>query len=239
VHPVHFEGRYFRSRGPLAAPRSPQGRPVICQAGGSPRGRSFAARWAETIIGSARSVAGMKAFREDIRQRAAGFGRDPDSIKVLFLVSPVVDQFREAARQRRDADIADANTHMEWHLASLSRVSGIDFSRFDLDEILPELASNGHQTLVAQYAGRTLRDIVSAGWALSDIDLVGNYDDVAGTLSEVMQEVGGDGFLIVYPDMTRRYVAEITDGLVPALQKRGVVRKRYEHAMLRDNLMAF
>ena len=52
VHPVHFEGRYFRSRGPLSAPRSPQGRPVICQAGGSARGRTFAARWAETIIAS-------------------------------------------------------------------------------------------------------------------------------------------------------------------------------------------
>ena len=52
VHPVFFEGKYFRSRGPLSAPRSPQGRPVICQAGGSARSRTFAARWAETIIAS-------------------------------------------------------------------------------------------------------------------------------------------------------------------------------------------
>ena len=63
VHPIHYQGEYVRIRGPLSAPRSPQGRPVICQAGGSPRGRAFAARWAETIIASANGIAAMKALR--------------------------------------------------------------------------------------------------------------------------------------------------------------------------------
>src|SRR6202790_1193225 len=97
VHPVHFEGKYFRSRGPLAAPRSPQGYPVICQAGGSARGRTFAARWAETIISSAGSIAAMKEFRADIRAQAEAFGRDPDHIKVLFLIAPIMDEFQETA----------------------------------------------------------------------------------------------------------------------------------------------
>lgn len=239
VRPVYFEGKYFRSRGPLGAPRSPQGRPVICQAGGSPRGRQFAARWAETVIGTARSVASMKAFREDIRAKAREAGRDPDSIKVLFLITPIVDGSRESAELRRRAQLDDTERHLDAHLASLSRTSGIDFSKFDLDEPLPELKSNGHQTLVAQYTGRTLREIGGSGKMLSDVNLVGTASDVAARLSEIVDEVGGDGFLLMDPDLTRRYIAEITDGLVPALQRLGVVRTHYEHERFRDNLIAF
>jgi long-chain alkane monooxygenase len=239
VHPVHFEGQFFRARGPLSAPRSPQGRPVICQAGGSARGRTFAARWAETIIASAGTPATMKAFRDDIRAQAAGFGRNPDDIKVLFLITPVVDEFQEAAEARRDAQVQEALTHVDFHLASFSRLTGIDFSRFDLDEVLPDLTSNGHQTVAAQCSGRTLRDILSTGRMLRGIDVVGTPDKVAGKLAEVMEEVGGDGFLLVLPELTRRYLSEIADGLVPALQKLGVVRRQYEHVMLRDHLREF
>ncbi|SDV50686.1 NtaA/DmoA family FMN-dependent monooxygenase [Chitinasiproducens palmae] len=239
VHPVHFEGEYFRSRGPLAAPRSPQGRPVICQAGGSPRGRVFAAQWAETIITSARSVAGMKAFRNDIRQRALAAGRNPDHIKCLFLINPIVDQTRAGAEARREAQQADAAAHLEVHLASLARTSGIDFSKFDPDEPLPELRSNGHQTLVAQYTGRTLREIALTGKGLADVDLVGTPAEVAGKLADIIDEVGGDGFLFMEPELTRRYIAEITDGLVPELQKLGAVRRVYDHQQFRDNLLAF
>lgn len=239
VHPVHYQGKYFSTRGPLSAPRSPQGRPVICQAGGSPRGRTFAARWADTVIGSASSVDGMKAFRDDIRAQAASFGRDPDSLKILFLVAPIVDEFRESAMARRDAQKADAAAFIEWHLASSSRLTGIDFSKFDLDEPLPELDSNGHRTLAAAYAGRTLREIAGSGRQTADLDLNGTACEVAARLSEMMDAIGGDGFLIMNGELTRRYVTEITDGLIPALQRLGVVRTRYEHALFRDNLLAF
>jgi len=239
VKPINFEGKYFKSRGPLCAPRSPQGRPVICQAGGSPRGRAFAARWADTIIGSARNVPAMKVFRDDIRARAKSFGRNPDDIKILFLASPIVDENHEAAIAKRDAQIADANKFMEWHLASFSRLTGIDFSKYDIDEKLPALTSNGHQTLAAQYEGRTLRDLVESGRTMTDIDLVGTYQNVAHKLADIMEEVGGDGFLFLNGELTRRYFTEITDGLVPELQKLGVVRKKYAHAMFRDNLLDF
>src|SRR5258708_5127887 len=139
VHPVHFEGKYFRSRGPLSAPRSPQGHPVICQAGGSPRGRTFAARWADTIISQAGTVAAMKQFRDDIRAQAQGFGRNPDDIKVLFLIAPIVDEYPDSANARRQARIEEANTHPDFYLANLSRLTGIDFSKYDLDEPLSVL----------------------------------------------------------------------------------------------------
>jgi FMN-dependent oxidoreductase (nitrilotriacetate monooxygenase family) len=239
VHPVHFEGKYFRSRGPLAAPRSPQGYPVICQAGGSPRGRTFAARWAETIISSAGSIAAMKEFRADIRAQAEAFGRDPDHIKVLLLVAPIIDEFQETAIARKQARIEEANTHKEFYLAHMSRLTGIDFSKYDLDEKLPTLTSNGHQTVAAQYSGRTPREIIQAGRSLRDVDLVGTPEMVARQMSDIMDEVGGDGFLITDPELTRRYISEVVDGLVPALQKIGAVRARYEHIMLRDNLREF
>ena len=100
VHPIHHEGKYFRCRGPLNAPRSPQGRVPICQAGGSPRGQHFASRWADTIITEAGSVDAMKAYREGVRRGAGPPGATP-TIKVLFLAYPIVDTTMEAARERQ------------------------------------------------------------------------------------------------------------------------------------------
>jgi FMN-dependent oxidoreductase (nitrilotriacetate monooxygenase family) len=239
VRPVFHEGKYFRSRGPLSAPRSPQGHPVICQAGGSPRGRRFAAQWAETIIASAGSVDAMKAFRDDIRAQAAGFGRNPDDIKLMFLIAPIIDVSMEAAQARNRARLAEAESHIEFYLANMSRVTGIDFSQYPLDEKLPELTSNGHLSVAKGFSGRTPREIVMQGRSVRDVDLVGTPDRVAAQMAEVMDAVGGDGFLIMDPDFTRRYITEIADGLTPALQKLGVVRTQYEFAMLRDNLRAF
>ena len=92
VHPINHDGKYFRCRGPLNAPRSPQGRVPICQAGGSPRGQRFASRWADTIITEGGgSVGSMKAYRDRVRQQAAEYGRNPDDIKVLFLAHPIID----------------------------------------------------------------------------------------------------------------------------------------------------
>src|SRR5580658_8703555 len=209
VHPVHFEGKYFRARGPLSAPRSPQGHPVICQAGGSPRGRTFAARWAETIISSAGSVSAMKEFREDIRTQARKFGRNPDHIKVLFLIAPIIDEYQDTANARKQARIDEANAHQDFYLAHMSRLTGIDFSKYDLDEKLPALTSNGHQTVAAQYSGRTPREIIQAGRSIGDVDLVGTPERVAGQMTEIMREVGGDGFLVTDPELTRRYISEV------------------------------
>jgi FMN-dependent oxidoreductase (nitrilotriacetate monooxygenase family) len=239
VHPVFHKGKYFSSRGPLSAPRSPQGHPVICQAGGSPRGRTFAARWAETIIAAAGSVDDMKKFRDEIRAKAVSFGRNPDHIKVMFLIAPIIDVSMEAAQARKQARIAESESHIEFYLANMSRVTGIDFSKYDLDEKLPELTSNGHLSAAKGFSGRTPREIVRQGRSLRDFDLVGTPDVVAAQMSEIMDAVGGDGFLVMDPDFTRRYITEIADGLTPALQKLGVVRTKYEFAMLRDNLRAF
>ena len=239
VHPIDHDGKYYKVRGPLSAPPSPQRSPVICQAGGSARGKRFAAQWAETIICAPRGVEAMKAYRADVRQAAADAGRDPDTIKLLFLVSPIVDETQEAADARRQDRWDSAERETEFGLAALSRSSGIDFSRFDLDEPLPQLESNGHQSMVRQLEGKVLRDVLRYQRSLECVPLTGTADGVAAEMDELMQEVGGDGFLLVESYFSRRYVTEICDGLVPELQKRGLTRTKYEHARFRDNLLAF
>jgi long-chain alkane monooxygenase len=239
VHPVDFEGKWFRSRGPLNAPRSPQGSPVICQAGGSGRGRQFAATWAETIIAQVSTPEKMKAFRDDVRARATSIGRDPDTIKVLFLASPILGDSREHAQERLAASRNLTDWTMQYQLASLSRLSGVDFSQFDLDEPLPEIKSNGHQHSTAGLQGKVLREVLEGQLRFGSDLFVGTPADVAAVMDEVMQEVGGDGFLMANSYFSRRYVMEVCDGLVPELQKRGLTRTAYEHEHFRDNLMAY
>src|SRR6185503_13612992 len=90
VHTIDFEGQYYRSRGPLNSGPCPQGQPVIAQAGGSERGRRFAAQHADTIVAHVKGIDQMKWYRDDIRAKMAACGRNPDSCKVLFLISPIL-----------------------------------------------------------------------------------------------------------------------------------------------------
>jgi FMN-dependent oxidoreductase (nitrilotriacetate monooxygenase family) len=239
VHPVYHEGKYFRCRGPLNAPRSPQGRPPICQAGGSPRGQAFAAKWADTIITDAGNVEGMKAYRANVRKNAIAAGRDPNTVKVLFLAYPLIDTTMEAAQERRRLIREDANRHLEAQLSTMSRLTNIDFSQFDRDEPLPELFTNGHQSSLAKWIGKTPREVAVSQSAKMGIDFTGTSDHVAGMMQEIMEEVGGDGFLFFNGTFDRRYLMEVFDGLVPELQRRGLTRKAYAHKHFRDNLLEF
>ena len=240
VHPIHHEGKYFRCRGPINAPRSPQGRVPICQAGGSPRGQLFASRWADTIITEGGgSIEKMKEYRDNVRRQAVELGRNPDDIKVLFLAQPIIDVSMEAARERVRMKEVEMDQHIDLHLSGMSRLTGIDFSKFDLDAPLPELTTNGHQSSLAKWVGKTPRSIVKTYGRKGGIDFSGTADHVAGMMQEVMEEVGGDGFLFFNSYFDRRYVIEVCDGLVPELQRRGLTREAYAHRHLRDNLLEF
>jgi len=243
VHAVNFEGRYFNCRGPLNVVRPPQGHPVICQAGGSPRGRNFAARVADTVIATATTAEQMRGFRSDIRARMVAQGRKPDDCKVLFLVSPVVAETEEEARSKKARITADPG-YVEATLAAMASWTDIDFSAFDLDSPLPEVSTNGGQTSLAKFAqhgsGRTLRELALGG-VNDSVDFVGTPEQVADRMEGVMDTVGGDGFLIARPGLhlTRQYVDEITEGLVPVLQRRGLTRTSYSFKHFRDNLLEF
>ena len=243
VHRFDFSGKYYRTRGPLNSGPAPQGQPVIAQAGGSPRGRKFAAAHADTVIAQVKSVEAMKAYRDDVRRLMVAAGRNPDTCKVMFTVNPILGETMDAAEERHKRRIAFTREHIEDRLASFGKTVNIDFNKFDLDKPLPDdVTTNGHVQLLEEYrkhaAGRTIREtMVTFNNALPE--LVGTPDAVAARMGEIMEEVGGDGFLISMPNVTRLTLAEIEDGLVPALQDRGLVRKAYEHKHFRDNLLAY
>ncbi len=249
VHPVNFEGEYFRSEGPLNTVRSPQGRPAFIQAGGSPRGRAFAGKHADSIIATTNSIEGMKVYRDDVRAHAERQGRDPDSIKVLFLIAPVVADTLEEARTLYERVLATPE-FTERALAAFGSFVHIDFSQFDLDQPLPPLSTNGEQGALNKFTqtglgqpkhDKTLRQLVRESGTSSSLELVGTPDHVAELMGDAMAAVGGDGFLITKPwgGLTRNYIASITDGLVPALQRRGLTRTAYTTDTLRETLLEF
>lgn len=240
VHPINFAGKYFKCRGPLDTARPPQGRPVLIQAGGSPTGRDFASKWADLILAVQGPVETMKNYRDDVRRRAAAHGRNPDDCKVMYLINPVIGETDEEAQDRAARWRAEALANYEPSLATLSNNVGIDLSKFGPDQPLPkDLTSNGHQSVLDKLinSGKSLRESVSG--FLDPGQLVGTPDTVAAKMGEIAQAVGGDGFLFCRQAVTRTYINEIVDGLVPALQKRGLTRDHYSHAHFRDHLKEF
>jgi FMN-dependent oxidoreductase (nitrilotriacetate monooxygenase family) len=248
VHPIDFEGRFFKCRGPLNIPPGPQGVPVICQAGGSGAGRTFAARNADTIICVPLGIEAMKQYRDDISAQMIAAGRKPTDCKVIYLVRPFIAETASAARDLFEADNAARRGPgaLDRSLAAMSYFAQIDFSEFDLDQPIPDLTGrvNGHQSTTARYAKdstinrKTLREVALSQDIVASIDLVGTPDTVAQQMGEAMEYVGGDGFFLSM-EVDRRTIATIADGLVPALRKRGLVRQEYEHEHLKDNLLAF
>jgi long-chain alkane monooxygenase len=181
----------------------------------------------------------MKAFRIDLRRRVAAAGRDPDSCKIFFVIVPTVAESDAEACERVQRRQAYREASPELALAMMGSLTDIDFSTFDIDAPIGELTTNGQQGTLKRFLkqGRTLREI-AGNYRYGYEDFVGTPDKVAVQMIELMAEIGGDGFVFT-GNVTRRYVAEITDGLVPALQRRGAVRRAYEHPHLRDNLFAF
>jgi long-chain alkane monooxygenase len=245
VHEVNYVGKFYKSRGPLNVPRSPQGRPIYLQAGGSPRGRQFAAETADSIVAVAEGIDGMIAYRNDIRARAEAAGRNPDDIKVLFLLTPVLGDSPEDAEAKRQK-MVNTDAFITSQLGMISTVTDIDFSKFPLDEQLPTLTTNGEQGSLNKFmqegSGKTLRELATAATGFAScLPLVGTPSYVAGQMAEAMDGVGGDGFLLTTPvqHLSRRYVTDITEGLVPALRDLGRVRESYEYPTLRENLRAF
>jgi len=239
VHPVNHVGKYFRCRGPLNAPRSPQGRPPICQAGGSSRGQDFAARWADTIIADAGSVEAMKDYRDGVRHRAQGRRTRPgfDQGIVSGLSAGRHDDGCSAgatapdARRRQPASRSGAIHHVA---ADQYRFLAVRSGSADT-----ELFTDGHQSSLAKWIGKTPREVAISQSTKAGIDFTGTIDHVAGMMQEIMEEVGGDGFLFFNGAFDRRYIMEVCDGLVPELQRRGLTRTRYAHKHLKDNLLEF
>ena len=240
VRVTDHQGEYYRVKGPLNVPRSPQGRPVLIQAGASSKGKDFAARWAEVIFEIDPTHAGRKAYYDDIKARVSNFGRDPEKVKILPAIMPFIGE-TEAVAQERQAfhnDLADPIPG----LITLSAHTDHDFSTHDLDQPVEEVKVPGSEGLfevarrLSQRDNLTLRDIgklYAQGVMLPQV--AGTASQVAEQLIEIFDAGECDGFMISAWHAPGAF-DEFVDQVVPELQRRGVFRTEYTGPTLRDHL---
>lgn len=252
VHGIEYRGELLQHSGSaLVSGPAPQGHPVIAQAGASKDGKVLAATHADIVVGVASSPEGMKEYQGFVRDEILRQGRDPGSTKIFFTAAPVLGATQEEALLRRQLIGEQARDRAIISLADAADRMNVDLARLPLDEQLDDETIDGMYThgqrssldsFKKQLRGRTLRELGGAMAGGMSSPWVGTPDAVASRMAEIAEEVGHDGYIISAPfkgGHTRRYVDEIVDGLVPALQKRGLVREEYEHRQFRDNLRAF
>ncbi|MBB3900386.1 LLM class flavin-dependent oxidoreductase [Roseococcus suduntuyensis] len=236
VHYTNYEGRFVRTRGPLSIPRSPQGRPVLMQAGSSERGREFAARWAEIIFVTPHQREDAVAFRQDMHARLVAAGRRPEDCKILPSFALVLAETDSIAREKHD------------HLQSLitpdaqmmlnSALVGVDLTRH---QTAREVAQAQGNQGIAGSTDRVLAQARAEGLGFAEAAakprglLVGSAATVADMLEEWFSTEACDGF-IFWPTVFPSMFEDVARLLVPELQRRGLFRRDYAGATLRQNL---
>jgi FMN-dependent oxidoreductase (nitrilotriacetate monooxygenase family) len=241
MHPLNHIGKYFSVEGPLNLSRSPQGYPVLIQAGQSEEGRNLAAATGEVIFAVYQDMDEAAAFRMDIRARAARFGRNPDHIKVLPGVCPVVGSTEQEAQKK----FVELSAFLD-PVASMNILSerlGHDVSQYDLDVPLPELPDTGMMkghaaafTSAARRDNLTLRQLRNiAAASFGHRLLIGSPEQVADGLESWFEAGAVDGYNIM-PPWVPGGLEIFVDEVVPILQRRGLFRMEYEGKTLRDHL---
>lgn len=246
VHPIEHVGRHFQVEGALAAPRSPQGRPVYVQAGSSNDGRAFAARNAEAIFTAHQTIEDAQAFYVDIKSRAARLGRNPDHVKVLPGISPFLGDTQVEAEELQR--YVNSLTVPAYGLAQLEGLTGVSLAELELDEPVPaelfagsgDVLDNNRSRLqvVANIVERdrpTLRELLHrlAG-ALGHNVVAGTPLQVADLITEWFENGAADGFNVMpplYPQLLDAFTAQV----VPILQDRGIFRTEYTGSTLREH----
>jgi FMN-dependent oxidoreductase (nitrilotriacetate monooxygenase family) len=240
VHRVEHRGRFFASRGPLTVVRSPQNGPAIIQAGVSPAGRDFAARYAEAVFAIQPSIEMAAAYHADLKARVAAAGRDPDACKILFGVQPIVGATEAEARERQAEH--NALVPLEGGLAILSGHLDFDCSRLPLDAKMAEIPEPKLQRMQRVYRTLegellTVREVAQRhGQSVGLPQVVGTPESVADQLEAYWRRVGGDGFMLS-PIHCPGAIEEFVDLVVPVLQRRGLFRTDYRGVTQREHLM--
>ncbi|WP_055534507.1 NtaA/DmoA family FMN-dependent monooxygenase [Streptomyces graminilatus] len=248
-------GQHFDIEGQFNVPRSPQGRPVIFQAGDSEEGREFAASTADAIFSRYATLKEGQEFYTDVKNRLAKYGRHADQLKILpaasFVLGDTDAEAEELAREVRRLQVSGATAikHLEF-------VWNRDLSAYDPDGPLPDIDPDpGEHTLARGRAQvRMYRDPVATArewreraaannWSIRELVIetgnrqgfVGSPATVAATINDFVQADASDGFILV-PHITPGGLDGFADTVVPLLQERGVFRTEYEGTTLRDRL---
>ncbi len=241
MHYLRHEGANFQVRGPINIRRSAQGHPVIVQAGQSDAGRELAARTAEVIFGVQQQIEPARAFRADVHARAAKYGREPSSIKIMPGVMPFVAATADEARAKFDE--MQNLIHPELGIRTLGELIGVDLHGYDLDGPLPDVvasaAQEGRQRVVLDMARNenlSIRQVYQrVAGARAHRIVHGTPKTIADDFEEWVSTGAADGFNVM-PPMFPRGLKDFVDMVVPELQRRGLYRRAYEGKTLRENL---
>jgi FMN-dependent oxidoreductase (nitrilotriacetate monooxygenase family) len=243
VHEVIHEGEFYKCRGRHFCAPSPQGQPVLWQAGSSGPGRDFASKHAEAIFAVHPNVERMKQYADDLSDRTINkFGRAPGSVKLIYGLQTVVAETRSEAREKYERIMSCIP--LEGAIAWISGHFGLDFSKFSMDDIVQNIEIPGIQGLFESIiyakggAPVTVKEaalIYAQGMGMPVA--VGTASDIADQMEHFMDEGGADGFMLA-ATYTPGCFEEFSDLVVPELQRRGRLRTHYEGTTLRENLLA-
>jgi len=243
LHALDHEGEHFKVAGPLNLSRSPQGQPVIFQAGVSDEGRNLAAQVAEGIYAPGGSLSETQAYYADMKARTAAAGRNPDHVLIFLGAAPVLGGTDDAARSTA-RDIYEADNDFDRKLAAFGRAfSAYDFTQHDPDAPFPDVAARAERgsrtrgldvVRRARAEGLTLRETVLAFSRFTPSPFTGAPPTVADAIESQFRERAFDGLNLGFrtPDDLQRFVADV----VPILRDRGLVRREYDADTLRGNL---
>jgi FMN-dependent oxidoreductase (nitrilotriacetate monooxygenase family) len=243
VRTIDHAGAAFTVRGPLNVPRTPQGEPVLFQAGDSDASRTLGARFADALFTVQRTFADAQAFRRDVHARAERFGRDPSKLLVLPGLLPVIGATEQDAwRRKRELDDLLDMEHEHRRLASLF---GVDAERLPLDQPFPSnLLEDWNSTQTKGFAENLLREALKEGWTVRETlwrnpgghrVVAGAPEQIAGNIAAWFEGHAADGFNLnfdAYPSGLEAFVEHV----VPLLRRRGIFRHDYESTTLRGNL---
>lgn len=243
VHRLDHSGTHYRSRGPFTVPRTPQGHPVVIQAGQSGRGIEFAARWGELLFVAQTDLGRAVESAKATRQAVEDAGRDPSQVKLANLTFPVVGATLSEAEDKRAA--YDELPNLVDDLSLLSEGLNFDFSGRDLDEPLSDddLANmtgiQGIRNAVLEATGSanpTTRDFVErSGRGRLAHPTVGGPKEMADHMEEWFAEGAVDGFVLGGTHMPGAF-EDFVEHVVPELRRRGLFREEYEASTLRGHL---
>jgi alkanesulfonate monooxygenase len=240
MHVLGHKGKYLSVRGPLNIARPIQGWPVVVQAGASDSGRQLAAETAEAVFTAQSNIAAGREFYADVKGRMEKVGRDREHMKIMPACFVVVGDTVEAAKAKRaklDSLVDYANS-----IASLSIALGHDAAKFDPDGPLPEIpesnaSKSGRERAIAlaRRESLTVRQLAQRLGGYSGLAIVGTPQTIADEMEEWIETEASDGFTIMFPYLPGG-LDDFCDRVVPELQRRGLYRRDYEGATLRENL---
>ena len=238
LHTLHHKGRHFSVRGPLSVKPTPQGRPLLVQAGANPLGQEIAAANADVVYASVNGLAAAQAYYASVKGRMARYGRDPEHLKIMPALVPVVG--RTAAEAQAKLDQLQALIDP---LVGLARIYGLmgDLSGHDLDGPVPEPVGAQVRSIAygwwerARREGLSIRQMYSEYAIGEGFRLVGTASQIADVMEEWLEYGAADGFNIT-PTHLPHGIDDFAALVVPELQRRGRFRTAYESNTLRGNL---